>query len=162
MQNRGVIIDLKTVSRESLFRVTLADGERPALATPPAGDSSSPVKLDWTDAVDAHGTLARCPVCQCGEMFVRRDFPQGVGLAIVVTAAVASAVLFAMNRIITCMAVLLGAVVADRVIAIFTGRCIVCYRCRSEFRGLPIPHDYPTWDLSTGEKYRDSSGGDAE
>jgi hypothetical protein len=153
-----VDIDINNVNRVPLFRVTIAPSEKPAQVSPPTGTPGDAVPLDWTDAVDGQGTLNRCPVCRCDELFSRRDFPQRLGLTIVVVCAVASIVLFFMGQIIWCMAVLLAAVVADRVISLFTGKCIVCYRCRSEFRGLPIPRDYPTWDLSTGEKYRDHPG----
>lgn len=145
-------IDLHSLEQERLFRVTLAPGEQPAKASP---DPRAPqFALDWTDVMDARGTVVKCPVCGCAEMFARRDFPQRLGLAIIVASALASFVFFYLGWILTCFAVLAAAVVLDRVISFFTGQCIVCYRCRSEFRDVPIPGDYPTWDLSTGEKYR--------
>ena len=56
------------------------------------------------------------------------------------------------------MVVLVVVAAIDALIYLFAGRCLVCYRCRSEFRNLPISQSQLGWDLSTGEKYRQASG----
>lgn len=112
------------------------------------------VYLDWDRAVDDEGHLRRCPVCGCRELFVRKDFPQVTGFVVVVAAAVVSMVLLGVGEVTAAMAVLAAVVVVDFVVFFFTGKTLVCYRCRSEFRDLPIRRDHAGWDLAVGEKYR--------
>ncbi len=117
-------------------------------------DGTIEAALQWDRAVDERGQLRRCPVCGCRELFSRRDFPQRLGLVIVILAALAATVLFALGQVALSIMVLAGTVAIDAVILLVTGRCLVCYRCRSEFRDLKIERCYPGWDLSIGEKYR--------
>lgn len=137
------------------------------MKAPPAvlknsGDAGSgEVYLDWEQAVDDTGGLRRCPVCGCRELFCRKDFPQVTGFVLVATAAVLSMVLFGLRHVLAGLTVLGAMAAIDGAIYLFTGRCVVCYRCRSEFRGLPIRADHPKWDLSLGEKYRIIDGGAA-
>lgn len=152
-QNDGVRIDLRDSRRRFLFRVALDATQRPRMVDPPAGCGLA-VGLDWDQAMDDAGVLQRCPVCGCRELFVRRDFPHAVGLAIVVVAGLAAAVLFATGRVWLALSMLAGVVVVDTVFMVFVKRCLVCYRCRSEFRDTPIGSGHESWDLAIGEKYR--------
>lgn len=96
-----------------------------------------------------------CPACGCRDLFVRKDFPQKVGLAIVLIAGVAFIALAAARTYFYLGAlVLLGAVLVDAIIYLFVGQVIVCYRCRAEIRDRPIDPSIGAFDLSTAEKYR--------
>lgn len=110
--------------------------------------------IDLSDALGDQGHVAKCCICGCEEFFVRKDFPQRVGLITVVVAAVASLVLFAVRQMWLAFAVLAALVVVDVVLGFVVGRCVVCYRCRAEYRDLPIDRRYRPWNLATGEKYR--------
>ena len=112
------------------------------------------VELRWEGVLDAQGHVRRCPVCGCRELFVRKDFPQGLGLLLVMFSAATVLVLFAVGYVLWGWCVLIGLAVIDAVIWFAVGRCLVCYRCRSEFRDVSIPSDQPGWDLAIGEKYR--------
>lgn len=120
----------------------------------PSGQSGSAVHLDWDGAIDKNQNLQKCPVCGCGELFIRKDFPQRLGLALVMIAAAVALVLFAVNLALWAFGVLGAMTLIDLCVYLLTGRCLVCYRCRSEFRHLPIGPPHRGWDLSTGEKYR--------
>jgi hypothetical protein len=146
-------LDLRSPDRQPLFAVQVEAQNPPAIVRPPQGDGAA-VALDWTEALDEHGHLLRCPACGCRELFVRKDFPQRLGLALVIAAAVASVVLFALHMILAAFVVLGTVVVIDAVVYLFTGLCVVCYRCRTEARDLPIRREQKRWDLATGEKYR--------
>jgi hypothetical protein len=146
-------IDLRDSHRQPLLSVEV-DVNNPPTTVRGSGSCDVPVTLDWTNAFDEAGHLRRCPACNCRELFVRKDFPQAVGFAIVVLAGIAALVLFAMNLVLWALAVLGAVVVIDGVIYLFTGRCLVCYRCRSEFRDTPIGEKHEPWDLAVGEKYR--------
>ncbi len=120
-----------------------------------AGESREVEKnLQWDNAIDEAGCLCQCPSCGCREIFKRRDFPQVLGLSLVIVSAMLSVGLFAFNYVSSSIAVLLTAVIADLLIYRFTGMCVVCYRCRSEFRELELAESLEPWDLAIGEKYR--------
>ena len=76
------------------------------------------------------------------------------GFAIVVLAAVVAMVLWGFHQVFAGLIVLGAVALIDAGVYLFTKKCLVCYRCRSEFRQLPIRRDHPGWDLSIGEKYR--------
>src|ERR1700733_5025585 len=104
---------------------------------------------------DSLKPIGHCPACGCRDLFVRKDFPQKLGLAIVVVAGgtfialAASRASFYLGAI-----VLLAAVVLDAIIYLFVGQVIVCSRCRAEIRDRPIDPALGGFDLSTAEKYR--------
>lgn len=145
-------IDLKNSERQRLFAVEL-DTRRPSVVRSPEGTTE--IYLNWDQAIDDQGYLRRCPVCGCRELFVRKDFPQVTGMAIIVLAAVMTMVLFGFDQVIAGLVVLGAVALIDAVIYLFTNRCLVCYRCRSEFRKLPIRREHRGWNLSIGEKYRE-------
>ncbi|MEX0777250.1 MAG: hypothetical protein WD042_16220 [Phycisphaeraceae bacterium] len=146
-------IDLRNLQRKRLFQVTVDTATPPPIVKAPEGHGQD-VYLEWSSAFDDHGHLRRCPVCGCRELFVRKDFPQVTGFILVVLAALLSMVLFGIRQVFAAVVVLMVLVLVDAVIYFFAGRCLVCYRCRSEFRQLPIREDHPGWDLAVGEKYR--------
>jgi hypothetical protein len=113
---------------------------------------------------DDHGrpkasALTTCPACGCRDLFVRKDFPQKLGLAVVIVAGVAFVVLAARPRTFYMGAwVLVGAVTLDGLLYLFVPRVTVCYRCRKEFRGVPINPKHGGFELAIAEKYRPAGG----
>ena len=105
---------------------------------------------------EPHGQpLRTCPNCGCSDLFVRKDFPQKLGLVIVILAAVSFLVLAASRASFYLGAiVLVVAAFIDAVIYLFVGRVTVCYRCRAEFRDVPINPEHEAFELSVAEKYR--------
>jgi hypothetical protein len=98
--------------------------------------------------------IETCPECGCRDLFVRKDFPQKLGLSLVVVAGVAFLVLAANPRTFHIgVWILIGSAVVDAIIYAFVGRLTVCYKCRSEFRG-PLNPKHEPFELATAEKYR--------
>ena len=105
--------------------------------------------------VDATNPLTTCPECGCRDLFVRKDFPQRVGLAVVVVAALGFLVLSVRRTTVYLgVLVLLAAFVVDAVLYVFVPKVTVCYRCRAEFRRVPVNPDHEGFELAVGEKYR--------
>ena len=105
--------------------------------------------------------LTACPICGCGDLFVRKAFPQKLGLLVVFVAAIAFLALSASRtRFQIGIAVLLGAVIVDAVLYLIVPKTTVCYRCRAEFRGAPLNPNHGAFELPIAEKYR-SQGGNA-
>ena len=146
-------IDVRDQDRRWLFDVEVDPLRPPAIVRGP-GAKPAEVYLKWDQALDDRQQLRRCPVCGCRELFVRKDFPQLLGLLLVVATASGAILLFLLNRAKWAYGLLAAMVVADVVLSLAAGRCLVCYRCRSEFRGIEIPRDQAGWDLAIGDKYR--------
>jgi hypothetical protein len=88
-------------------------------------------------------------------LFVRKAFPQRLGLAIVVVAAGAFLVLSAWrSRFYLGAIILCAAVGIDAILYLLVRRLTVCYRCRSEFANVPVNPEHGGFELSVGEKYR--------
>jgi hypothetical protein len=124
------------------------------LQIPSPDNAPRTIHLTWYHALDSDGYLCRCPACDCRELFSRKDFPQQLGLIIVILAASTALVLFALNLVFPAFAVLISLAIIDAIVYLLVPRCLVCYRCRSEFRETPIRPGHPGWNLATGEKYR--------
>lgn len=103
----------------------------------------------------ANAPLAACPACGCRDLFVRKDFPQKLGLAVVVLAGGAFLALAAKPRTFYLgVWVLVGATALDALLYCFVPKITVCYRCRAEFRDGPLNPAHGPFELAVAEKYR--------
>lgn len=107
----------------------------------PAADGASP-------------TLRRCLVCPSKDLFVRKDFPQRLGVSIVVLGFFASCVTWAMHYVYATFAVLFGTALLDVLLYVSFGEAVQCYRCGATYRNLDGATDYPAFDLETHERHR--------
>src|SRR5262245_59289722 len=99
--------------------------------------------------------LTTCPHCNCHDLYIRKDFPQKLGFAIVSCAAIAFLVLAAWRSsfYLGALALIIAAAI-DGVLYFFVPRITVCYRCRAEFRDRPVNPKHHGFELAIGEKYR--------
>lgn len=121
---------------------------------PPArircGRCSREMALSVTDALRADTGVDRCPVCEGGDFYVRRDFDPKTGLAFVITGAVISAIFYWFEQDMIAYGVLAGAVLIDLLIYRRLKDITVCYRCHAEFRGA-YPRTAAAFDLHTAD-----------
>jgi hypothetical protein len=96
----------------------------------------------------------RCLVCPSTELFVRKDFPQRLGLAIVIAGLAASCLAWAWRELILTFAILFGTALVDVLLYIFMPDCLSCYRCGARYRGEGITVAFGGFDLETHEKHR--------
>ncbi len=102
--------------------------------------------------------LTTCPACGCRDLFIRKDFPQKVGLGIVAVAALSFLILAASRRGFALgVWILVAAAGIDLLLYAFVAKITVCYRCRKEFRDAPLNPAHTGFDLATAEKYRTST-----
>ena len=127
--------------------------QRPAKVSPPRGNGPE-VYLNWEQAVDDEGYLRCCPACGCKDLFARNFFPRVTAFIIVMLAAVMCLILLGFRQIFAAVLLLGTLCLVDALIYFFSSKCLVCYRCRSEFRKLPIRKKHPAWNPVIGEKYR--------
>ncbi len=101
-----------------------------------------------------NGCLHRCLVCPSTELFVRKDFPPRLGVAIVVVGIILSSVFWAYHQVIATFTVLFATALIDVVLYFTMGNVLECYRCHAQYRGLPGFESYPQFDLEAHEKHR--------
>jgi hypothetical protein len=99
------------------------------------------------------GDVRRCAVCGGTEFFVRKDFPQKLGLMLVILFGAVASVFYYFENIPATFGTLASLVVVDAAIYLFVGRVTACYRCRAEYRGVAYNPDLEGFDLATSEKY---------
>ena len=109
-----------------------------------------PVEIDA--GLRAEGRLEKCPLCRCREFFIRKDFPQKLGLLIVIVAGVVSVATLKTNLAIS-WGVLAAAVGVDLALYLMVGKVTVCYACRAEYRGGVLNPQHHGFDLAQSEKY---------
>ena len=105
-----------------------------------------------TEAMRSENSVDRCAVCGSAELFVRKDFPQRLGLIIVVTFGLA-AVYFFRTSVLIAWSVLAAAILLDFVIYLLIGKLTACYACRAEYRKCNLSGTHEVFDLATSEKY---------
>ena len=110
------------------------------------------IALSPTDAMRSPGVVDRCALCGSRELFIRKDFPQAMGLGIVVLAGVVSIYFFRTN-ILLAWGALAGAVLIDLLLYFVIGRVTTCYACRAEYRKAKLNPAHEGFDLATSEKY---------
>ena len=99
--------------------------------------------------------VRQCPHCGCREFFVRKDFPQKLGMGLIVVAAVSFLVLAARRATFYLgVWVLLAVAAVDALLYWFVPRVTTCYKCRADFRGRPINPEHGAFELAVAEKYR--------
>jgi len=108
--------------------------------------------INITDAMRTQNFVDRCAVCGSEELFVRKDFPQSLGLAVVVVFGLAAVYAFTLSVLIA-WSILAAAAVLDLVIYAFLGRVTTCYACRAEYRKCDLNPAHEGFDLATSEKY---------
>jgi hypothetical protein len=92
------------------------------------------------------GGLLGCLACGHPELYTQRDFPRGLGLAIVIAAAC----LAPFTNYIS----LFVAAGLDFAIYFVVRRVVVCYACRARHRGFSSTPRHPAFDRTIEERLR--------
>lgn len=105
------------------------------------------------DAV-AGEKVERCLVCGSKELFIRKDFSQRLGVAIIATGFIASTITWFYYWRIATYCILFGSALLDVVLYFMVSNLLECYRCHSQYRGIPGLEAYEPFSLEVHEKYR--------
>lgn len=111
-------------------------------------------QLELPSGAFEDGRLARCLVCPGTDLFVRKDFPQGLGAAIVVFGFAASCLTWYYYWIYFTFGILFATALADVVLYVLIGEVVVCYRCGAQYRQLGPAGQHRPFDLVTHERHR--------
>ena len=102
----------------------------------------------------AEGQLAGCLICPSAELYVRKDFPQSLGVAIVMAGILISSIFWAYRMPYSTYGVLFATALIDVVLYLTVGNVLQCYRCQTQYRDLPGLENHGGFDLETHEKHR--------
>lgn len=161
-------IDLRDDQRRPVGKATVDLAERPTrivaepagsgasrMSVAPSGNGGAPARevfLHWETAVDDSGQLRRCVACGCTDLFTEKAFPQVTAIIVVLafTGAIVGAVGWASTPVLYGMLIIL---ILDVAILVLSRRRLVCYRCRSAFRDLPIARYHRSWDRAVADRH---------
>jgi hypothetical protein len=101
-----------------------------------------------------HGHLQRCLVCPSTDLFVRKDFPQRLGVAIVVVGFAISCITWNFYLTNLTFAVLFATALVDLALFSIVGESLTCYRCGAQYRNVEGLKNYSGFNLETHERYR--------
>ena len=98
--------------------------------------------------------LRRCLVCPSRDLFVRKDFPQRLGIAIVVVGfgGFLAANFYYLKYL--AFGFLFATALIDVLLYFCVGEALVCYRCGAHYRGVEDLGDHTGFELETHERYR--------
>ncbi len=112
-------------------------------------------------AID-HGEVQRCLACPSNDLFVRKDFPQRLGVALVAVGVIGSSIAWAYGAVIWTFAILFASALADVALYVIVPDALMCYRCGAMYRGAKNMDRHGAFDLETHERYRQQSARLAE
>ncbi len=101
-----------------------------------------------------HALPAQCLTCPSTELFVRKDFPQGLGVTIVVAGFIGSTIAWYNHQVIWSYGILFASALVDVVLYLLMGNVVECYRCHAQYRGLTPREDQQGFQLEIHERYR--------
>ena len=110
----------------------------------------------------SEGRLHRCVVCPSSELYVRKDMPQRLGVAIVVIGLGASCVAWYYYHVLATFGIMFATAAVDFVLYLVMGNVLQCYRCHSQYRGVAGLDEHSTFSLETHEKHRQQTARMAE
>ncbi len=100
------------------------------------------------------GRINRCLVCPSADLFVRKDFPQRLGVLIVTIGLFASCVAWAYSQLYLTFAILFATALVDVVLSLVVPDALMCYRCGAMYRGAADLEEHGTFNLETHERHR--------
>ena len=98
--------------------------------------------------------VQRCLVCPSSDLYVRKDFPQRVGVALVGVGIVGSSIAWYHGDLLWTFGILFATALLDVLLYALVGDALMCYRCHAQYRGCEGMEVHGQFDLETHEKYR--------
>ena len=105
-------------------------------------------------AVSGEQVLDRCVVCSCDELFLRKDFPQMLGVLIVIIGFAISTVFWAYRMPIAAFAAMFAVAAIDFALYFFVPNGLMCYRCHAQYHHPEDMGEFGAFELETHERYR--------
>jgi hypothetical protein len=103
------------------------------------------------------GRLRRCIVCPSHDLYVRKDFPQRVGVLLVAVGIVGSSIAWHYSHLPWTFGILFATALADLLLFLVVGNALMCYRCGAQYRGAAEMETHGQFNLETHEKHRQTA-----
>jgi len=100
----------------------------------------------WRERLTPDGGLTGCLSCGHPELYTQRDFPRGLGLALVIAAAVLAPFTWYLS--------LVAAALLDALLYWTASSVVVCYVCGARHRGFAREPRHTRYDLGIAERLR--------
>ncbi len=101
--------------------------------------------------------VQRCLVCPSTDLFVRKDFPQRLGVGLVAVGILGSCIAWYFRLIAWTFGILFATALVDVVLYLIVGDALMCYRCQAQYRGAEGLDRHGNFNLETHERYRQAS-----
>jgi hypothetical protein len=111
-------------------------------------------QLKVPDGAITADPLRRCLVCPSTDLFIRKDFPQRLGVSLVVLGFIGSSIAWAYYMVWLSFAILFATALVDLALYIVMGESLTCYRCHAQYRGFAEMPVHGGFDLETHERHR--------
>ena len=127
---------------------------RVAAPFPAAWRCPSCERVAALQGVDVGGTLPACVACGNRELYRKKDFPHGLGLAILAFACFASTIAYLYYNQWWTWSILIGSAAVDGLLYLWVKDVVVCYRCDAHYRGLASDPEHKPFELTVYERFR--------
>ena len=111
-------------------------------------------RLAVADGAVEENRVRRCLVCPSTDLYIRKDFPQRLGVALVGVGIVGSSIAWYHMNLPWTFGILFATALADVLLYNWVGDALMCYRCNAQYRGVDEMDAHGHFDLETHEKYR--------
>ncbi len=111
-------------------------------------------RIAVADDTVSDNRIKQCLVCPSTDLYVRKDFPQRLGVALVGLGIIGSSIAWYHMHIIGTFAILFATALADVLLYFFVGDALMCYRCDTLYRDVEEMDSHGSFNLETHEKYR--------
>jgi DNA-directed RNA polymerase subunit RPC12/RpoP len=98
--------------------------------------------------------VRRCLVCPSHDLYMRKDFPQRLGVLLVAVGIVGSSIAWYNANLAWTFGILFATALADLLLFMLVGSALMCYRCGAQYRGVAEMETHGQFNLETHEKYR--------
>lgn len=98
--------------------------------------------------------VRHCVICPSEELYVRKDFPQRLGILIVVISVILSSITWYYRMIYLTYGIFFAMAAIDFALWFIVGNLLQCYRCQTQYRGIVGLEKHGGFDLETHEKHR--------
>jgi hypothetical protein len=95
-----------------------------------------------------------CLACGNEDLWCQKDFPQALGLMLVVIGGALSTWAWACYEPVIAIGILMFFALGDLALFLFMKDVLVCYRCRARHRQAKMDQDHPRFNLELAERYR--------
>jgi hypothetical protein len=126
-------VKLTLICPDCASRLPIAAADAPDAVT--CGRCNRAIPLSVSEKLRADAEVDRCPVCEGGQFYTRKDFDPKLGLTVIIIGALVSAGFYWYGMDLIAYGVLGAAALLDLVVYGRLRDLSICYRCHAEFRG---------------------------